>query len=230
MRIFVVTLTGSKHQIDDVDASDTVEDIKSMIQDEIGIPMDQQRLIVTGRQLEYGSTLGEYLVQNESILRLVLNLRGMISTFTSADKDDPLVAYLMLTEEERASAEVPIDALRAKAKAECTQKFHTLCFDDHEEILHETQRALLCRLLDFVWSKTASPEDANCVDMRLVIEDENFLAVLEALDCSVDANYSNARIVLRKLQGGFPTTLQCGLQDSTSDHAGTDEHVYRVPL
>lgn len=75
MQIFVKTLTGRTVTIS-VCGSNTIYDLKLMIQKKEGIPCDQQRLVFSGSQLEEHQTLKELNITKEVTVHLVLRLKG----------------------------------------------------------------------------------------------------------------------------------------------------------
>ena len=150
MEIFIKTLTGKTITIT-IDSNDTIEYIKYRLQEKEGIPIDQQRLIFAGKQLEDHCKLSDYGIQKHYVLHLVLRLRGMISNFSEFDESDPLTAFLM--KGDVAGAEISEELLKEKRKTlEGTVKSKLKLLYTGDEILNNSQRTKLIGIADYIHS------------------------------------------------------------------------------
>lgn len=75
MQIFIKTLTGRTVSII-VEEDDTILNVKMKLKEKDDIPIDEQRLIFGGHQLEDKQTLKYYDIQRDSTIHLVLRLPG----------------------------------------------------------------------------------------------------------------------------------------------------------
>ena len=84
--VFVHTLTGKKLSLV-VRPTETIEGVMTKILEQEGIPLDQQRLIFGGKQLDRDLALDDYNVRSGSVLHLVLRIRGGMAHWTSSRSD-----------------------------------------------------------------------------------------------------------------------------------------------
>ena len=75
MHVYVKTLTGKTISVE-VEPDESVESLKAKIQEKEGVPIDQQRIIFDGKQLDSLKSLSDYDIDDDSTLHLVLRLRG----------------------------------------------------------------------------------------------------------------------------------------------------------
>lgn len=74
-QIFVKTLNGTTVTLQ-VTPAQSIKSVKEMLRQVDGVPVDHQRLLYAGKQLEDERTIGDYSIKKESTFHLTCRLRG----------------------------------------------------------------------------------------------------------------------------------------------------------
>jgi hypothetical protein len=88
--ICIKSLTGKETSIN-VHHKMIVSELKDIIEKMDQTPIDQQRLVYNGKQLEDERTLDYYGINAESVVHIILRIRGGMFHETSARKDFEMV-------------------------------------------------------------------------------------------------------------------------------------------
>jgi len=144
MQIFLRTLTGRTITLS-VNPSTSINDLKRMVYDKEGIPIDMQRLVYGCGQLNDG-TLSDYNIQREATLHLTLRLLGGMPNkkvnFRQQEVEEEINATYIRAQQAKRDAEAATHKknLRREAKRKRQQEFDTFgyhkstaCFNCHRE-------------------------------------------------------------------------------------------------
>ncbi|XP_008776742.1 polyubiquitin 3-like isoform X2 [Phoenix dactylifera] len=91
MQIFVKVPTTGNTIVLDVKKCDTIQNVKSKIQDKEGIPLNQQTLVYLGRSLEDNETLIAYDIKEASLLNLVLHPKDELKIYVNITSGKTLI-------------------------------------------------------------------------------------------------------------------------------------------
>jgi ubiquitin C len=92
----------------------TVSELKNSIEKIDQTPFDQQRLVYNGKQLEDERTLDYYGVKDDTVIHIILRIRGGMFHETSARKDFGLVQCAWINSQSIDEIEEKIRLLKMK--------------------------------------------------------------------------------------------------------------------
>lgn len=73
MKLFIKMITGTTTAFE-VDPEDTIQSLKEKVFQKQEIPVEQQRLIIQGKELENGHKLKDYKLTENTLINLVIQI------------------------------------------------------------------------------------------------------------------------------------------------------------
>jgi ubiquitin C len=67
----------------EVESSNTIDELKSQISDNLHVPVDQLRLVYHSKQLLDKLTVGDYNIHKDAVIYVVFKIRGGIQNFVN---------------------------------------------------------------------------------------------------------------------------------------------------
>lgn len=250
MQIFIKSFTG-KYITINIEPNNIIFDIKLAIQEKEGIPPDQQRLIFAGQQLEDDRRLSDYKIVKESQLLLVLRLIGSISSWNTAEKDNPFNDFLnnYMTDSEVSRLDygqdyvkIPLDKYYFKllmknfGRRVSTEEYPILVNEDKHKLTTKEIRGICIDFLDEIW-EMKKPQ----YDLKLKFDEEDAKKLLgrEIVDNLFEKHKiiqqefpskEGHLFVLRLTKGKTPNCIPFHLDEGDQWHCGTHTYTLQISL
>tara|TARA_A100001015_G_scaffold195109_1_gene217496 strand:+ start:1273 stop:2448 length:1176 start_codon:yes stop_codon:yes gene_type:complete len=205
LNLFIRDLKGKTFSLYKIDLKTQVSKLKTEIEKICKIPIDQQRLLWAGKQLEDEKTLEYYNIYNEATIHMVLRLRGMISVPKPEHENDEVGKFLMNPEINPPPSNRMLSELQKKINANNHIDF--LLEHSRNNILNQAQKKVLINITDTIYNcnqsddiKVTFQNDKYALNALFGID--NGARIYRQLTSLHSINYPDEKkIVLRRMQG-----------------------------
>lgn len=187
-----------------IDEESNVGLLLKVIQKINGIPYTQQSLVFENNLLDESFTLKHYNIQNDSIIHLILKLRGMISNLNPENEDDEISNFLMNSGTEPIPSNESLLQFQHKIKACNTTNFEFI--ESVNLFLNSIQKQQLINITDKIYKSN------KLDDIKIIFENDLYsfqnlfgnqegIKIYNLLINVYDQKQTPCKFVLRRMQG-----------------------------